>query len=562
MANAIMERKRRLRLQKVAALYLKPKDFQGKLVPLGTEPITIGRHPENALRVPDDRASRYHCVIEPDGSGGVVLRDLSSRNGTKVNNIKVDRVLLSAGDVVKVGVHEWIVFGGYESSGLEDFDDVLDITKIKPTKFDAALQWELAMTDLAATLAPRGQLEKPLQLIDASGKQSDGLFGRAIGPRALTLLLQTASKSHATDIHIEPKMDDVQVRMRVDGMMVPIVDLPKQVASLVLGMVKAACHVNETARDAVIDGHFSVTFPDRRVEYRASFTPSVHGQKLVLRVLDRRDSPSSLDEIGIPPFMRQRLRDVCESDQGLLLCCGPTGSGKTTTLYNALREIDRSRRNVVTIEDPVEYQIEGVTQMPIDEHRGNSFHSLLRSVLRQDPDVILVGEIRDEETARTAMRAAMTGHVVFSTVHAKDTITSVFRLLDLNVEPFLVANALDIVLAQRLVRVLCDNCKREIPYTAGESSRMGRFTKGKGSHFIATGCPNCLRTGYRGRRALYEMLDVTDDLRDVILNQPSIAALRKVIETGVFHSLQQSGWSMMADGITTLEEVNRVTGQS
>lgn len=549
-------------MQNIATLYLKPKDFQGKLVPLGAQPITIGRHPENALRVIDDRASRYHCVIEPDGNGRSVLRDLSSRNGTKVNSIKVDRVVLSAGDIVKVGVHEWIVFGGYESAESAASDDMLDITQLKPVKRTATMQWELAMTDLAASLAPRGQLEHPLGLIDAGGNPSDGLLGRAIGPRAMTLLLQAASKSHATDIHIEPKMDDAQIRMRVDGMMVPIVDLPKQAASLVLGMVKAACHVNETARDAVIDGHFSVRFPDRRVEYRASFTPSMHGQKLVLRILDRRDSPTSLDEIGIPRFMRQRLRDVCESDQGLLLCCGPTGSGKTTTLYNALREIDRSRRNVVTIEDPVEYQIEGVTQMPIDEGRGNSFHSLLRSVLRQDPDVILVGEIRDEETARTAMRAAMTGHVVFSTIHAKDTITSVFRLLDLNVEPYLVANALDIVLAQRLVRELCDNCKRETPFTAGESSRMGRFTKGKGSHFLATGCPNCLRTGYRGRRALYEMLDVTDDLRDVILNQPSIAALRKVIDTGVFHSLQQSGWSMVADGMTTMDEVNRVTGQS
>jgi type II secretory ATPase GspE/PulE/Tfp pilus assembly ATPase PilB-like protein len=259
--------------------------------------------------------------------------------------------------------------------------------------------------------------------------------------------------------------------------------------------------------------------------------------------------------------MVDRVKRACNQDHGMLLVCGPTGSGKTTTLYNALREIDRQALNVVTIEDPVEYQLEGVTQIPIDEGKGNTFNQLLRSVLRQDPDVILVGEVRDEETARTAMQAAMTGHLVFSTVHAKDTISAVFRLLDLKVEPYLVANSLDLVLAQRLVRVLCDHCKRAVPLTPAQSIRIGKWMAGKTSVQTATGCGRCLRTGYRGRRALFELLDFTDELRDTVLKEPTIAAMKKVIETGLFTTLAQFGWRLVAEGATTLDEVDRVAGQ-
>jgi type II secretory ATPase GspE/PulE/Tfp pilus assembly ATPase PilB-like protein len=206
--------------------------------------------------------------------------------------------------------------------------------------------------------------------------------------------------------------------------------------------------------------------------------------------------------------------------------------------------------------------LEGVTQIPVDDHKGNSFGSMLRSVLRQDPDVILVGEIRDEETARTAMQAALTGHLVFSSVHAKESITAVFRLLDLKVEPYLVANALNLVLAQRLVRVLCEVCKREVAVSPGQATRVGRFLGGKTKVYAATGCIKCLRTGYRGRRALFELLDVNDELRDIILNNPSITAMKRIIEQGLFTTLQQFGWRLVAEGETTLEEIDRVAGVS
>jgi type II secretory ATPase GspE/PulE/Tfp pilus assembly ATPase PilB-like protein len=256
--------------------------------------------------------------------------------------------------------------------------------------------------------------------------------------------------------------------------------------------------------------------------------------------------------------MLERIRKACSGDSGMILACGPTGSGKTTTLYNALREIDRQRRNVVTIEDPVEYTVDNVTQIPVGHN--NTFGDILRSVLRQDPDVILVGEIRDGETARTAAQAAMTGHVVFSTVHAKDTIGAVFRLLDLGIEPYLVANSMDIIVAQRLLRVLCESCKRPVKVSPGQATRIGRYLEGKSEVFAATGCARCLRTGFNGRRAIFEMLDFNDELRDCVLNQPTIAGMKKIIEQGVFTTLQQSGWLLAARGVTTLDEVERVTG--
>jgi general secretion pathway protein E len=225
-----------------------------------------------------------------------------------------------------------------------------------------------------------------------------------------------------------------------------------------------------------------------------------------------------------------------------------------------MREMDREVRNVVTIEDPVEYYIDNVTQIPVD--RKSSFAEILRSVLRQDPDAILVGEIRDEETARVAMQAAMTGHVVLSTVHAKDSIGSIFRLLDLGVEAYLVANSLDIVLAQRLVRVLCDHCKRPVRVTPAQASRIGRYLEGKDTVFTATGCQRCLRTGYLGRKAIFEMLSFNDDLRDIVLSKPTIQAMRKKVTEGVFTTLEQSGWVLAAQGTTSLDEIERVVGSA
>ncbi len=548
-------------------LLLRPVNWQGQLVRVENEPISIGRHPDNTICLHDDKASRYHCVIEPDQNGGYRLRDLGSRNGTRLNEAKVSDSALQQGDLVRVGDHEFTVELTLDPDAAARDRRKMDASPAAPKGAPAPKgqpgepDWGGELTRMIEQLPPRDEREPTIQIVDAAGHLSDALTGQSEGPWAVRLLLELASKARATDIHLEPKAELHQIRIRVDGQMVTVAEMPGRVAGNVGGLIKTACQMQMAARDAVQEGHFSAKFSDRRVDYRISFTPSVHGQKLVARVLDQRYIPRALDELNLAGYMYDRIKRTCDQDHGLLLVCGPTGSGKTTTLYNALRSIDRHARNVVTIEDPVEYQLDNVTQIPIDEGKGNSFNQLLRSVLRQDPDVILIGEIRDEETARTGMQAAMTGHLVFSTVHAKDTIAAVFRLLDLKVEPYLVGSSLDLVLAQRLLRVLCEHCKRPIPVAPGQATRIGRFLYGKTQVYTATGCGKCLRTGFRGRRAIFELLDFNDDLRDIILREPSIQAMKKVIEQGLFTTLVQSGWKLASEGVTSLEEVDQVCGQ-
>jgi general secretion pathway protein E len=557
----------------LAKLLLRPANWQGRTIKVETDPVSIGRHPDNVLCLHDEKLSRFHCVVEPDPiTGGFRVRDLGSKNGTRLNEEKVTETPIAPGDTLKVGDHEFIAeildpaapaTGNGAKSGKSSKASKKEGKRGFMNVGTAEPDWAAELNRLLDSLPPKDTREEPLQMIEAGGTPTEALQSEGDGPKCLTLLLQIASKARATDIHMEPKGEEMLLRMRVDGQMVSLVEMARRVGELVGGMIKTACQMQMAARDAMQEGHFSCKFPDRRVEFRISFTPSVHGQKLVIRVLDERYVPHSLDELGLAGYMFDRLRRTCEQDHGLLLVCGPTGSGKTTTLYNALRQIDRYSRNVVTIEDPVEYQLDHVTQIPVNTAgtKENTFGGLLRSVLRQDPDVILVGEIRDEETARTAMQASMTGHLVFSTVHSKDTISAVFRLLDLKVEPYLVANSLDLVLAQRLVRVLCEGCKRPIQVLPGVATRLGKYLGNKTTMYVSTGCGRCLRTGYRGRRAIFELLDFNDDLRDVVLRDPSIQAMKKVIEQGHFNTLAQSGWKLVAEGVTTLEEVDHVAGQ-
>ncbi len=536
-------------------LRLRQTETDARPIRLGPDPISIGRHPANTIAIPDDKASRKHCIVEADPAGDFRVRDLGSRNGTRLNGFGIQESPLAPGDVIQVGKTEFLI-----EEALGEIDPS-DETKAGNANHAAhEHDWAGEISRVYTGLPPKNQTPPAISLVSADGNPSEALAGQGDGSKAILLLLQVADKARATDLHIEPKAEIIQIRMRVDGQMVWIADVPKRVGELINGLVRTTCQMQAVAADAVLDGHFSARFPDRRVEYRASFTPTMQGSKLVLRVLDQRDVPHSITELGLAPYMEARVRRTCTLSQGMLLVCGPTGSGKTTTLYNCLRSVDREKKNVLTIEDPVEYQLEGCTQIPINEKRGNTFHSLLRSCMRQDPDVILLGEIRDDETARTAMRAAMTGHLVFSTIHAKDTISAVFRLLDLKVEPFLVANALDLILAQRLVRVLCEKCKRPVPVSPGQATRTGRFLGGKTKVFVPVGCQSCLKTGFRGRHALFELLEFNDDLRDVILTDQSIHGMRKIIEQGLFTTLTQSGWKVAAQGVTSLEEVDRVSG--
>ncbi len=567
--------------------HLEVKTSQGmKRLKLGPTPVTIGRLGDNTVVVIDDLTSRRHCVIEPC-DGGFRIRDLGSRNGTKLNNQRVDSEVLDNGDVVRIGTAELRFIDPNQkaphkrrdtpdfASAVEelpgDRDDQVTLDMdLNEVVTDVQTSYEKRLSDIinAAPLKPFDQND--ISLVDCRGvtvhqATSAGLesgteeeIGEGI--RAFRLMLLACFRSRATDLHMEPGIDRAAIRIRVDGYMLSAVHLTMSLFKRILGVVKILCQIDTSQKSVVQDGHFSVTVKGARVDYRVSLTPAMQGQKLVIRVLDSANAPSRLHELGLIPWMYEKLRTMAIKDAGLLLACGPTGCGKTTTLYSCLREIDVQQRNAITIEDPVEYYLEGCTQIPIDHQQGNTFGNLLRSVLRQDPDVIFVGEIRDIETATVAMQASMTGHLVYTTVHSKDTIGAIFRLLDLGIEPYLVANALNVILAQRLIRVLCETCRKAIRPTPAQNMKMGHALDGVPEILAPTGCKRCLRTGFIGRRAIFELLEFNDHMRDIVLKTPTIQGIRGIADQGLFTTLQQYGYQLVAQGVTSFDEVERVSG--
>ncbi|NBX26343.1 MAG: FHA domain-containing protein [Planctomycetes bacterium] len=580
-------------------------------VELTGDPITVGRSSENALVVDADGVSRRHCVVERT-EGGWQVRDLASRNGVRVNGTRTDRSDLRNGDRIQVGLAELrfidpagaVAHPGPRTPSVQDDLPTasLPLERETPRKTKgpaakvalpgmgpgSASRDERRTLDVDLNEVAAGKLEdaedrlericresplrsfeaRDISLVDMRGQvihQAASLGGERPeeareSVRLFRLLILTALRTRASDVHVEPRVDKGAIRLRVDGLMVLAAEISLDLFRRVLGMIKILCQIDTSQKAQVQDGHFSAMIQGRRVDFRVSLTPAMHGQKLVIRVLDTSNAPTRLHELGVLPWMYEKLRTVAARDSGMVLACGPTGSGKTTTLYACLREIDVNTRNAITIEDPVEYHLDGCTQIPIDHKQGNTFANILRSVLRQDPDVIFVGEIRDIETAQVAMQAAMTGHLVYSTVHSKDTIGAIFRLLDLGVESYLVANALNLIVAQRLCRSLCERCRRAERPTSAQLMRMGKAGEGMGVVHVPAGCPACLQTGYFGRRALLELLEFTEPLRDVVLKRPTIGDIRAVLAQGHFVTLQQFGYQLVAEGCTSLDEVDRVAG--
>lgn len=382
--------------------------------------------------------------------------------------------------------------------------------------------------------------------------------GTGDGPHLLGLITLIAFQSRTTDMHFEPSSEGVDLRMRIDGSLVSLVTIPKEYVRKLYGIIKVLCETKMGASQEVLEGSYSTQAPRRRSDYRVSFTPSVHGQKLAIRVLDADNAPQKLSQLGAPKKFVRVIDSVMTQNAGMVLMCGPTGSGKTTTLYSMLRSVDFKSRNVMTLEDPVEYQIDGITQINIDSEHGKGFGDMLPALLRQDPDVLLIGEIRDGISAKIAMQATMTGHLVLSTLHAPDTLATVHRLLDLNADPNMVASALDLIMSQRLLRTLCEDCKRRRRPDKDDKRRLGGTIRD--AIYEEAGCKKCLGTGYLGRRAIFELLDVKKQVGDALHDQLSIPQLRKKVAGTDFISLRQNGYSLVGQGVTTFEEVDRVIG--
>jgi type II secretion system protein E len=385
-------------------------------------------------------------------------------------------------------------------------------------------------------------------------------------------IIAEALRKRASDIHLEPFEGEVRLRYRIDGMLHEETPPPRRLWLGVVSRIKIMAGLNIAERRLPQDGRFRLRLAGREVDVRVSTVPTVHGESVVLRLLDRASLLLSLSELGFSPGARAAFERLIAQPHGLILVTGPTGSGKTTTLYAALSAINTPEKKIITIEDPVEYQLAGVNQMQVKEKIGFTFARGLRHVLRQDPDIVLVGEIRDRETARMAVQAALTGHLVFSTLHTNDAAGGVTRLLDLEVEPYLIASTVRGLLAQRLVRVLCSECKAPHELTeaeraalAGEAAPAAPSGLGPAAatagFYRPVGCPACGGTGYRGRTALYELIMLTPHLARLVLARADGGDIREAARRAGLVALRQDGLQKAAAGLTSLAEVWRVTGE-
>lgn len=409
--------------------------------------------------------------------------------------------------------------------------------------------------------------------------------GKAPVVKLANALLFEAVKLQASDVHVQPREDRVSVRMRIDGVLFDAYELPLSTHEELVSRIKVMGRMNIAEKRLPQDGRATVRVGPRNIDLRLSTVPTSHGERVVFRLLDKSARLYSLGELGMPPEVLRQFGEVIKAEHGLVLVTGPTGSGKSTTLYGALQQINCTELNVLTLEDPIEYQLPGVSQMQVSEKKGMSFAKGLRSVLRQDPDIIMVGEIRDRETAELAIQAALTGHMVFSTLHTNDAPSAVTRLLDLGIEPYLVSSSLLAVMAQRLVRQVCADCGRSL--SAGESrdplERLGytltdvegfcpkqdllKHMESGDSHpglnlVEGKGCPACRHTGYRGRIGLYEYLPINDELRGAIQRREDASGLKQIARRRGMQSLRHDGTDKALAGRTTVDEVLRVTARN
>ena len=385
--------------------------------------------------------------------------------------------------------------------------------------------------------------------------------------RLVDTVIFTALERRASDIHIETRNTEVVVKYRIDGVLqYAMQPLAKEWHSTILSRIKVMSELDIAERRVPQDGRFRVRYKGRFVDFRVSIMPSVHGEDAVLRVLDKETLSEkfrnlTLDVVGFDGPDKVRFRRYIQEPYGMVLVTGPTGSGKTTTLYAAINEIKNDEDKIITIEDPVEYQVRGITQIPVNEKKGLTFARGLRSILRHDPDKIMVGEIRDQETAQIAINSALTGHLVFTTVHANNCTDVIGRFINMGVEPYNFVSALNCIMAQRLVRVICENCKKQVHYTPETLKESGLDPQEWSTvpFYEGTGCLECSGSGYRGRSAITELLDLSDHIREMIINRRPTSEIKRVAREEGMSFLRDSGLAKVRAGTTTLREINKVT---
>lgn len=430
------------------------------------------------------------------------------------------------------------------------FNDTL--VKTYETNTSAAMQMaedlgeELNLSDLIHEL-PKAE--------DLLEKQDDAPI-----IRLLNALLSEAIKEEASDVHIETFEDRITIRFRVDGILREVLEPPRILAPLIVSRIKVMARLDIAEKRLPQDGRITLRIGGRAVDVRVSTMPTNHGERAVLRLLDKQSAKLDLADLGMEPHTLELLRTLIFKPHGIILVTGPTGSGKTTTLYAALTVLNGRERNILTVEDPIEYDLPGVGQTQVNSKINMTFAKGLRAILRQDPDVVMIGEIRDLETAQIAIQSSLTGHLVLSTLHTNSAIGAITRLNDMGVEPFLLASSLTGVLAQRLMRLLCNHCKKPMPATVAECELMGVDPARAPVIYHPAGCSHCRNTGYSGRSGVYELIAIDDTLRTMIHDRAAEQKMRQYARK-LFPSIRQDGYARVLRGDTSLEEVLRVTGE-
>jgi type IV pilus assembly protein PilB len=418
---------------------------------------------------------------------------------------------------------------------------------------------ESSDTDVSKILSEVDEADVQVEKKSQEEVDLEKIAGESPVIRFANYIIQTAVKEGASDIHIEPSEKKLKVRFRIDGELFEMMNPPVSMGPAIVSRLKIMANLDIAERRLPQDGRIRCTVAGRKLDLRVSTLPSSYGEKVVMRILDTRAINVELENLGFDENTYTIWKKQIDAPHGIVLVTGPTGSGKTTTLYSSLRQLDKNSMNICTVEDPVEYHLDGITQTQMHEKIGMTFAAALRALLRQDPDVIMVGEIRDAETAHIAVQAALTGHLVLSTLHTNDAPSSITRLVNIGLEPFLVGAAVNAVLAQRLIRRLCTHCKE----LGKPSPELAEFLALHGFNedeiWNAKGCDRCRNCGYSGRVGIYELLTVDDQLRDIIARNPNVAEFRRLcIERGMV-TLRQDGMKKVAKGITTVSEVLRVT---
>jgi type IV pilus assembly protein PilB len=478
--------------------------------------------------VPYKRQGKALVIVVPDPTDLPLLDELSQLLGTPIT--------------VTVGARSAIesILKKSESSQ-RVLEEATESFQIQLLKDDDNLDENLTVERLTSDISP------VIKLVDST--------------------IFTAIQRRASDIHIETGDDAVHVKYRIDGVLQPAMrPIAKQFHSPIISRIKVMAELDIAEKRVPQDGRFKLKVPGKTIDFRVSIMPSVHGEDAVIRILDKESISEQfhelrLDILGFPETELKRFRKYIAEPYGMVLVTGPTGSGKTTTLYAALSEIKSVEDKIITIEDPVEYQLRGITQIPINEKKGLTFARGLRSILRHDPDKIMVGEIRDPETAQIAIQSALTGHLVFTTVHANNVIDVLGRFLNMGVEPYQFVSALNCVLAQRLVRVICGHCKRQVKVTRAllEESAMNPSLADTHTFYEGAGCIDCGGTGFKGRMAICELLDLTDSIREMILARRPSSEIKKTAHDEGMRFLRESAVEKVLQGMTTLREINKVT---